>query len=337
MKVPAKYYIKKGNNRVRCELCPYNCLIGEGHRGVCGIRVNEGGTLMAETYNTVSAVHPDPIEKKPLYHFYPGSTILSVGSTGCSFNCLFCQNWELAHGDAPGNETTKEQLYDYARRINSTGIAYTYNEPLIWFEFVLDTAKYFHERDMVNVLVTNGFLNPEPLEELIPYIDAMNIDIKAIENDFYKKLCKGKLEPVKYTIEYALKKGVHIELTNLLVTGYNTSEDQIRRLVDYVASLGKDTVLHFSRYFPNYKLDAPPTPAKVLEFAYNYASKRLNYVYVGNVINSIAENTYCPECKNLLIKRAGYSVKIIGLKGGRCSDCGARTGIIMDDGQVEKE
>ncbi|MCL4558776.1 MAG: AmmeMemoRadiSam system radical SAM enzyme [Deltaproteobacteria bacterium] len=327
MKIPAKYSVKGKDDRVRCVLCPYNCLIAEGCRGVCGIRGNEHGVLMAEAYNTVSAMHLDPIEKKPLYHFHPGSSILSVGTIGCSFNCMFCQNWELVEGQAPTHEITGERLYEYARQMDSIGMAYTYNEPFIWFEFVYDTAALFREKGMVNVLVTNGFVNPGPLEDIVPLIDAMNIDLKALDDDFYKRICKGRLDPVKHTIEYVLKKGVHVELTNLLVTGHNTSEEQIRRLVDYVASLGKDTVLHFSRYFPSYKLDAPATPMEVLEFAYGYARKKLNYVYVGNVIDSKTDSTYCPRCRGLLIERVGYTVRVAGLKGGRCGTCGERIGI----------
>ncbi len=328
MKIEARYYVKKENKKVICELCPYDCLIGEGHRGVCGIRINERGVLYATTYNTVSSIHLDPIEKKPLYHFYPGSSILSVGALGCSFNCMFCQNWELVEGNVPTHETTKEQLYEYAKKMDSIGIAYTYNEPFIWFEFVYDTARYFREKGMKNVLITNGFVNIEPLEELIPYIDAMNIDLKAIEDDFYKLVCKGKLEPVKNTIEYAIKSGVHVELTNLLVTGYNTDEEKIKTLVDYVASLGKDTILHFSRYFPSYKLDAPPTPIETLEFAYKYAKKKLNYVYMGNVVDSKTDTTFCPKCGNIIIERIGYSLKIKGLKGTKCNRCGEEIKII---------
>ncbi len=327
MRVQARYFVKEKDNRVRCELCPYNCLISEGHRGVCRIRSNHNGVLIAETYNSISALNLDPIEKKPLYHFYPGSAILSVGTIGCSFNCMFCQNWELVEGEVPTREITKEQLYEQAKQLDSIGIAYTYNEPFIWFEFVYDTAKFFHEKGLFNVLVTNGFVNPKPLEDIIQYIDAMNIDLKAIDDDFYKRLCKGKLDPVKHTIEFALKRGVHVELTNLLVTGYNTSNEQIKRLVDYVASLGPDTILHFSRYFPNYKLDAPPTPYDVLEFAYNYASTKLNYVYIGNVLNSKTDSTYCPKCKNLLIERIGYTTRIKGLKGDRCANCGEKINI----------
>ena len=327
MKIPAKYAVSEHNNRVRCVLCPYNCLIAEGHRGVCGIRSNQGGVLTAETYNTISAMNLDPIEKKPLYHFYPGSSILSVGTIGCSFNCMFCQNWELVEGDVPTHETTREYLYEQARQTDSLGIAFTYNEPFIWFEFVEDTAQFFHDRGMKNVLVTNGFVNPGPLADILPLIDAMNIDLKAMDDDFYRHLCKGRLDPVKNTIETALNKGVHVELTNLLVTGHNTSEDQIHRLVDYAASLGKDTILHFSRYFPNYKLDAPPTPVEVLESAYAYARKKLNYVYVGNVINRRADSTYCPACGATVIERIGYTVRITGLKGDRCAACGAMIAI----------
>lgn len=327
MKIPAKYSVPEPGGRVRCVLCPYNCLIADGHRGVCGIRSNQGGVLTAQTYNTISALNLDPIEKKPLYHFYPGSSILSVGTIGCSFNCMFCQNWELVEGQVPTHETSKEYLYEQARQTDSIGIAFTYNEPFIWFEFVEDTARYFHDRGMKTVLVTNGFVNPGPLGDILPLIDAMNIDLKAMDDDFYKHLCKGRLEPVKNTIETALHTGVHVELTNLLVTGHNTADDQIHRLVDYVASLGRDTILHFSRYFPGYKLDAPPTPIEVLESAYTYAKKKLNYVYVGNVIDSTTDSTYCPACRSLLIERIGYAVRVTGLNGDRCAACGARIAI----------
>lgn len=316
----AKYYRKLSNNDVRCLLCPKLCTIKDGEDGFCSIRKNVGGTLYAIAYNSAAAIHMDPIEKKPLYHFYPGSEILSLGTVGCNQRCLFCQNWSLIEGDVPEANITPEDAVESAKRLNSIGIAYTYNEPLIWYEFVLDTAKIAKNAGLKNVLVTNGEINPHPLKELLPYIDAMNIDLKSIKGDFYKEICDGNLNSVKKTIKTSFSK-CHIELTNLLVTGKNDSDEEIYELVQYVASLSKNIPLHFSRYFPQYKMDSPPTPLERLTRAYEIAKEKLNYVYLGNIWDDRWSNTICPNCGNLLIKRIGYNTSIVGLTGNKCRNC----------------
>ena len=280
----ALYYEKLGGNRVRCHLCPTECLITDGHRGSCGIRINKGGTLYAEAYGKTTSIAIDPIEKKPLYHFHPGESILSTGTKGCNFHCDFCQNWHISQDlETPTQGITSEGLIAMAKERGSFGIAYTYNEPFIWYEFVLDTAKRAKMQGLANVLVTNGYVNMEPLEGMLPYIDAMNIDLKAFDESFYTKICKGRLKPVLDVIKRSAK-DCHIELTTLLIPTLNDSEEMIRKEVNWICdNLGPDVPLHFSRYFPCYKMSLPSTPVKTLEIAGKIARERLKNVYLGNV------------------------------------------------------
>ena len=316
----ASFYIKKDGGKVQCVLCPMNCIIKDGKIGICRVRENRGGTLYTTIYEEVAAIHMDPIEKKPLYHFYPGSWILSVGTRGCNMSCRFCQNWDLVEAKARGERVTAEALVKAAIREGSIGIAYTYNEPVIWYEFIFETAILAQKNGLKNVLVTNGFINPEPLEEILPYIDAMNIDLKAIRSPFYAEICKAKMEPVKETIKRTLGRCL-IEVTNLIVTNHNDTPEEIEQLVDWVASVSPDLPLHFSRYFPDHEMTDPPTPPETLFMAYEIAKKKLNYVYVGNYFAGEAENTYCPNCGNLLIQRRWYKTQVVGLKGRRCARC----------------
>ncbi|PJB33234.1 MAG: AmmeMemoRadiSam system radical SAM enzyme, partial [Deltaproteobacteria bacterium CG_4_9_14_3_um_filter_65_9] len=244
---------------VRCGLCPHRCRIAEGKAGICGVRENRGGTLFAATYGKVAAVAVDPVEKKPLFHFHPGARILSIGSVGCNFRCEFCQNYHLVLRQAPVEPVRIEELLRTARRENSVGIAYTYNEPFIQFEFVLECSKAFRAAGMKNVLVTNGYVNPDPLAELLPFVDAMNIDLKSMDPAFYRKICGGDLDPVLATIRAAAK-ATHVELTTLLYTGHNDADDQVRKVVDFVAETDREIPLHISRYFPTHRATAPPTP-----------------------------------------------------------------------------
>lgn len=294
----ALYYEKLNEQKVKCLLCPHNCFLTEGKVGVCAIRKNIDGQLFALTYSQISSLNLDPIEKKPLYHYKPGAKILSVGSLGCNLRCPFCQNWTIAqprscyHPWHP-EEVVKSSLKQLSPRklanlaasyqqFGNIGIAYTYNEPFIWFEYVLESAKLVKEKGLDNILVTNGFVNPKPLKELLPYIDAVNLDIKGFSDDFYRRL-GGKLEPVLKTAQI-IKQSCHLEITNLLVTDLNTDLETITALVDWVAdNLGSETPLHFSRYFPAYKLDQPPTPLAVLQRAQEIASRRLKNVHLGNV------------------------------------------------------
>ena len=280
----ALYYEKLDGKRVHCHLCPNECLIPEGRRGSCGIRINKDGVLYAETYGKTTGIALDPIEKKPLYHYHPGEEILSVGTKGCNFHCDFCQNWHISQDlDAPTQDITSEALIERAKEHGSFGIAYTYNEPFIWYEFVLDTAKLAKKRGLENVLVTNGYVNMEPLEGMLPYIGAMNIDLKSFDEGFYSKICKGALKPVLEVIKRSAK-SCHIELTTLIIPTLNDSEEMIRKEVDWIYdNLGPEVPLHFSRYFPCYKMTLPPTPVKTLEMAGRIAREKLKHVYLGNV------------------------------------------------------
>ena len=253
----AAYWVPEGD-AVRCGLCPHRCRIAEGKAGICGVRENRGGTLFAATYGKVATVAVDPVEKKPLYHFHPGARILSIGSAGCNFRCEFCQNWQLVLRQAPLEEVRIDQLLRIARRDGLVGIAYTYNEPFIQFEFVLECAKAFRAAGMKNVLVTNGYVCPEPLAELLPFVDAMNIDLKSMDPAFYRKVCGGERDPVLATIRTAAKT-THVELTTLLYTGHNDADAQVRDVVDFVADTDRETPLHISRYFPH--LAPPPLDA----------------------------------------------------------------------------
>ncbi|WP_277997655.1 AmmeMemoRadiSam system radical SAM enzyme [Thermanaeromonas sp. C210] len=327
----AKYYVKLDEDRVECRLCPHTCILAPGRRGLCRVRENREGRLYSRNYGLCSSLAVDPIEKKPLYHFHPGRLILSVGTVGCNFACQFCQNWEIAHGEPEVVPLTPEVLVEKARDLDTVGIAYTYSEPVVWFEFVLDTAGLARERGLKNVLVTNGFIRPEPLRELLPVIDALNIDVKGYNKEFYRRVIRGDYEPVLQTARLAREAGCHIELTTLLVTGMNDDLGELEELVKRIRDeLGESTPLHFSRYFPHYKLHLPPTPRETMERAWEMARARLHYVYLGNIEHPRASNTYCPRCGSLVIRRRGYTVSPAGLTGeGACGRCGEKLAVIM--------
>src|SRR5512143_3433263 len=246
----AAYWVPEGN-AARCGLCPHRCRIAEGKAGICGVRENRGGTLFATTYGKVAAVAVDPVEKKPLFHFHPGANILSIGSVGCNFRCEFCQNYHMVLRRVPVEPVRIEALLRTARRERAVGYAYTYNEPFIQFEFVLECARAFREARMKNVLVTNGYVCPEPLAELLPFVDAMNIDLKSMDPAFYRNVCGGELDPVLATLRAAAK-ATHVELTMLLYTGHNDSEEQVRKGIDFMAETDREIPLHLSRYFPQH-------------------------------------------------------------------------------------
>jgi len=324
----ALYYEKLGDQKVRCLLCPQSCRIAEGETGFCRGRRNREGTLYAETYGKCTLIAMDPIEKKPLYHFHPGAHILSLGTMGCNFACDFCQNWQISQASPLLQDITSADAVESARRDGSIGIAYTYNEPMIWYEFVLDTAKLVRENGMKNVLVTNGFINPEPLEELLPHIDAMNIDIKSINPEFYKERCKGKLGPVQATAKRAVE-SCHIEITNLIIPGHNDSKLELGMLADWILNnLGEDTPVHLSAYFPRHKLQAQPTNGETLTQAYEIFAGRLSYVYVGNMLLSVGAETNCRQCGATLIARRGYQIDIRNLDDGKCGVCAAENNIV---------
>ena len=249
-------------------LCPHNCNISPDNTGICKVRKNINGTLYSLNYGKISSIAMDPIEKKPFKQYFPGNTVLSVGSFGCNLKCSFCQNWSIAHGTPPTENIDLNFMVKAIQSHNNCiGMAFTYNEPSIWYEYVLDTAKEINKLGFKNILVTNGYINPEPLESLLPYINAVNVDLKAFTNDYYKRVCGGNLESVKKTIEI-LNKNCHVEVTTLLVTGLNDTPEEINELSSWLAGVDSDIPLHLTKYFPNYKmLNGLPTPLETMHKA----------------------------------------------------------------------
>jgi pyruvate formate lyase activating enzyme len=286
------------------------------------VRKNRDGTLYTQIYGELSSVAMDPIEKKPLYHFCPGSSILSVGTVGCSFRCGFCQNYHISQNpEYPTEYYTSEDIVTIARQKRSIGIAYTYSEPLIWYEWVIDTCRLVRDAGLKNVFVTNGYINPEPLSELLQYADAFNIDLKSFSDEFYRKTIGGKLQPVLDTIEEISKRvEIVLEVTTLIIPGYNDSNEEMERLTDWLASLSPDIPYHLSAYYPMYKFTAPTTQLSTLQRLQEIAGKKLHYVYLGNVRGE--SSSYCANCGALLVQRFGYSVKIVNYNDGVCNSCG---------------
>jgi len=320
--------------RAECSLCARRCIIKEGRRGFCRVRENRGGKLYTLNYGLVSSIAPDPIEKKPLYHFYPGSLALSFGTVSCNFRCLQCQNYSISQADLEGGglrELSPEDAVNMAKKYDCRGIAWTYNEPTIWFEYTYDASKLAKEEGLYTCYVTNGYMTGEALEAISPYLDAMNIDVKAFGGDFYRKVCKAKLEPVVETVERAVAKGIHVELTYLIVPTYNDGEGDFRGFAAWVANLDDSIPVHFSRFHPDYMLtELPPTPVPTLEKARKIAMESLKYVYVGNVPGHKGENTYCHNCGELLFERVGFRVRRTNMKNGRCIKCGAEVHVKGD-------
>jgi pyruvate formate lyase activating enzyme len=320
--IEASFYRKEADNKVKCLLCPHSCLISEGRAGICSVRVNESGTLYSKVYGEITSSSMDPVEKKPLYHFYPGREIYSIGSWGCNFKCAFCQNWQISQLQAPADHFEKEEIIDNALENNSLGIAFTYNEPTVWYEFVRDTAKLARGNNLKNVLVTNGFISTEPLEKLLPFIDAMNIDLKAFNEKFYREICGGGIEPVLKSIEQAFRAGTHVEITTLVIPGMNDGGD-IDEIAGWIAGLSPDIPLHLSRYFPQYKMNLEPTEPDTMKTAFETARKKLKNVYLGNMAAAAGgADTYCPACGRPVIKRAWTGADMAGLKNGKCRNCG---------------
>ncbi len=325
----ARYYSGGDGNRVTCELCPHNCVIAPGKTGTCGARRNENGTLITDIYGRISSMAMDPIEKKPLYHFFPGSEILSIGTRGCNFKCPYCQNWQISQDmNARTAFYPPERIADAAAERNSLGVAYTYSEPMIWFEYVMDVSLILRERGMKNVMVTNGFINSGPLADLLTVVDAMNIDLKAFREDTYRKVNGGRLKNVLETIEQAAGAGCHVEVTTLIVTGMNDTMEEMKEIIDFIASVDTKIPWHISRYFPNYKYNEKATEVSFITEVYNEALKNLSFVYCGNVsLSDTGSDTVCPECGSLVIKRSGYFTSIMDLEQGACSGCGKDLGI----------
>ncbi len=323
----AQFYEQFKDGRIKCFLCPHGCEISHNMVGKCRVRKNSSKGLITLNYGKITAHNMDPIEKKPLYHFYPGKNIFSIGSFGCNLKCSFCQNYNIAHGNPECIEAMPEKVAEISsRQIDNIGVAYTYNEPSVWYEFVLDTAKLVREKGKKNVMVSNGYIRREPLLRLIPHIDAMNIDLKSFSKKFYNDICKGEQSPVMETILTA-RKDCHIEITTLLIEGLNTEMEEIRGLAKWISSIDRDIPLHLSRYYPAYEMDLPATSVKTIIELYNEAKQYLNYVYIGNIYG-FDNNTYCPNCKTLIVSR-DFKVEIQNLVSGLCNNCGEEIRIVF--------
>jgi len=323
----ASFY-KNLDGKVQCFLCPHDCIISDGKFGSCKVRKNENGKLYSMNYEQVCSMHFDPIEKKPLYHFHPGKTIFSVGSLGCNLHCKFCQNWEISQSGVEEfgylKKAKPQEIVNLAKeRRDNFGIAYTYNEPSVWYEYMYDIAEIASTSGLKNVMVTNGFINPEPLDQLLPFMDAFSVDLKAFNENFYKKFTSSKLEPVLNTLVRLKKSGIHFEITNLVITDTNDNPQEFKQMVDWIRNeLGEDIVLHISRYFPTYKMTKEPTSPKTMQRFYEIASEKLNYVYLGNVRSSEGQDTFCKSCKVNVIERSGYFTEVRSIDtDGKCTHC----------------
>ena len=317
----------KYKDKIECLLCPHRCTIAEGKTGICGVRKNNAGSVELITYGVLSGYALDPVEKKPLYHFYPGTNILSLGSYGCNLRCDFCQNYNISQRVSSGfvSRTGIDTiLHDAHNSLHNIGIAFTYNEPVIWFEFISDLAHKARKKGLKTVMVSNGYVNREPLDEIISFTDAFNIDLKAFNDDFYKRVTGGTLEPVTSALKQIALSGKHLEITTLVIPGQNDDEGEMARQAEWIAGeLGRDVPFHLSRYFPMYKREDPSTPAESLKRLAEIASKSLRYVYVGNISSDSGQNTKCPQCGKIVTKRSGYQVKIQNLdRKGSCTGCG---------------
>lgn len=321
-------YGRLAENKVRCHLCAHRCIIGEGRRGICSVRENRQGILYSLVYGKLSSTAIDPIEKKPLFHFQPGSTSLSLSTVGCNMRCQHCQNSSLSQypceheGQIVGAETTPEQIVDLAANEGCRSISYTYTEPTIFMEFALDCARLAHDKGIKNVFVSNGFMTPESARMIIPYLDGNNIDLKGDE-EFYKNVCAARLDPVKETIRIMMEEGVWVEVTTLIIPGLNDSEEVLRGIADFIKSLDTAIPWHVTAFYPTYKmLDRRRTPEETLVWARRMGFEAgLKYVYEGNVRSEGGENTYCPRCKELLVERIRFNVITNALRKGHCPKC----------------
>jgi pyruvate formate lyase activating enzyme len=324
----AQFYEKIKDSKVTCHLCAQHCTISPGKRGICAVRENRDGVLYSLVYGKIIAQHVDPIEKKPLFHFHPGSLSYSIATVGCNFKCMHCQNYDISqypkeHADIPGRDLTPEQVVSEAENSGCTSISYTYTEPTIFMEFALECARLAHERGIKNVFVSNGYTSPEATRAIAPYLDANNIDLKG-DDAFYKRVVGARLQPVLDTIKLMKELGVWVEVTTLIIPTYNDSEDFLKWVADFLKTVDPSLPWHVTQFYPTYQLmDKPRTPMSTLRKAKEIGLKAgLKYVYEGNVPGEGGENTYCPSCGELLIERFGFALTNIKMKGSKCSKCG---------------
>lgn len=318
---------KISDNKAECTLCPHYCKLAAGKSGICGVRKNTGEKIELLTYGVISGYSLDPVEKKPLYHFFPGHNVLSIGSYGCNMKCDFCQNFNISQKipESLFPEATPLKIVKAAIAAeNNIGVAFTYNEPIIWFEFMRDTSLLAKSEGLYTVMVSNGYVNSEPLSEIIQFIDAFNIDLKAFNNNFYRKLTGSDIEPVKNSLKQIAREGKHLEVTTLIIPGQNDKESEMQLQSEWIAGeLGKNVPLHLSKYFPMHKRDNPATSQETLNSLFEIASKNLNHVYMGNTVSDSGQNTCCPECGQTVTIRSGYNTRLLNLDSkGRCTKCG---------------
>ena len=320
---------------VDCGLCAHRCRITPGRRGICKVRENQGGRLVTLTYGRIVAQHVDPIEKKPLFHFLPGSTSYSIAAVGCNFQCGFCQNWQISQwprsgrGELPGEPASPETIVEAARRHGCASVSYTYTEPTIFYEYARDTGRLARRAALRNVFVTNGFMTAEAVSEMAEWLDAANVDLKAWQDAFYRTFCKARIEPVKEAIRGLVDAGVHVEVTTLLVPGQSDAPDDLRGIAEFLASLSPDLVWHVTRFHPDFEMrDVRPTPLGSIERALAIGREAgLKFVYAGNVAGH--QDTVCPKCGWTAIARHGFSVTMENLRGAACGHCGAALPIIL--------
>lgn len=321
------HYFIPHSDRIECTLCPHFCKIAPGRTGLCGVRQNSGYSIELATYGVISGISTDPVEKKPLYHFFPGYNILSAGSYGCNMRCDFCQNYSISQ-IVPRHSGSKIQLRELLKMITETerniGIAFTYNEPTISFEYIRDVSIKVQETGYKTVLVSNGYVNKQPLSEIISFTDAFNIDLKSFNPEVHKRLTGAKLDPVLDSLKLIAASGKHLEITSLIIPGYNDTEEEMSEQAEWIASeLGKNIPLHLSRYYPMYKRDDPATSVQTLEQLHKAASASLNYVYLGNISSDTGQNTVCPSCGTIVTARTGFSARDTNTKtDGSCAVCG---------------
>ncbi len=323
----AQFWEKLTDKKIRCKLCPWECEVADKERGFCGVRENRGGTYYTLVWGRVCALHADPIEKKPLFHFLPGTKALSIATAGCNMECKFCQNWELSQfrpEQLDAQYISAARLAAIARSRSIPTIAYTYNEPVIFHEYMTDCAVEGNKRNIKSVMISNGYIQEEPLKKLCEVLAAVKIDLKAFTDSFYKKYTKGTLKPVRDALKLLVRKKKWLEIVVLLIPTLNDSPEELKEMCAFIAEeLGPDVPLHFSRFHPTYKLrNLPPTPPETLERAHDIAKEKgLHYVYLGNVPGHKAENTYCPGCGKKIIARYGYYIIDNKITNGRCSFC----------------
>lgn len=334
----AMLYRRLDDQKVHCCLCHHRCRISNAKFGVCGVRQNRDGTLYTHAYGKVVAANIDPVEKKPLYHFLPGSTTFSVAARGCNFRCGFCQNWQISQAserkksDLPDRELAPADIVRQAEAHGCRSISYTYTEPTIFFEYAYETARLANQAGILNVFVTNGFMTPEALDAVKPYLDACNVDLKSFRDAFYKKVCNGRLQPVLDSIRHMKSLGIWVEVTTLIIPGSNDAEDELGDIARFIAQTDQDIPWHVSRFHPDYQFtETDPTPLPVMENAYALGKAAgLRYIYLGNVAGK-SNDSQCPHCLQTIVRRKGYQASSRLTKEGCCPQCGARIAGVWQD------